>query len=202
MTRARPDTRVRELAAIHVAAKQLGLDRATYEVLLTHVAGVRSSADLDTAGRRRVLDEMRRLGAERPATRTPRGKAQPGQYPGKPHNAASQAMPETISKIEAQLADMGLTWSYADAIARRMFGIARIAWLRDTDKLAAIVAALHVEQDKRGLLAHVEAMHDKLGITGVDWEHMIAGLPKGWQRNRRALNALIDYLEAAPLERE
>lgn len=31
MTRARPDTRARELAAIHVAAKQLSLDRETYE---------------------------------------------------------------------------------------------------------------------------------------------------------------------------
>lgn len=172
--------------AIHALSRQLGLDRDVYEAILQRVAGVRSSTKLDDAGRDKVLDELRMLAGESAPERS---------YPGKPHNFDSSAMPETITKIEAQLADMGLTWSYADAIAKRMFGIARCAWVRQREQLAAIVAALHAEQEKRGLLARVESMRGTLGIAGAAWEAITSGLPRGWQRNRRALRALIKMLE-------
>lgn len=177
--------------AIHVLRRQLNLDRDVYESILQRVAGVASSTLLDDAGRDRVLDELRRLAGEAAPSPAPVSKS----YPGKPHNFASGAMPETITKIEAQLADMGLSWAYADAIAQRMFGIARCAWVRNTPDLAAIVAALHVEQEKRDLLAGVEALREQLGFTGADWEALTAKLPKGWQRNRRALKALLEHLQ-------
>ncbi|MDN5924796.1 MAG: regulatory protein GemA, partial [Xanthomonadales bacterium] len=152
--------------------------------ILLRIAGVTSSTALDDNGLGNVLDELRRLAGESPRA-----------YPGKPHNFySSQAMPETITKIEAQLADMGLTWSYADAIARRMFGLERVAWVRDTPKLAAIVAALYVEQEKRALLASVEQLREQLGVSGHDWEEITAQLRKGWQRNRKALGWLENYL--------
>ena len=59
------ERRRRQLAAIHVlATKRLRLDRETYIALLERVGGVRSSADLDSSGLSRVLDEMRRLAGE------------------------------------------------------------------------------------------------------------------------------------------
>jgi len=66
------DIRQKELGAIHIAAKQLGLDRDAYEAMLWTVARVRSAADLDWAGRKRVLDHLAacgaRIGGKRPAT--------------------------------------------------------------------------------------------------------------------------------------
>lgn len=185
---AKAKRRLQELAAIHVKAKKIQIDREAYVALLTRVAGVTTSANLDSVGRSKVLDELRRLAGETaPAPRA---------YPGKPHNFASNAMPETITKIEAQLADMKLSWSYADAIANRMFGIERVTWCRRQDQLAAIVAALHVEQEKRGLLERIERMRDELQISAGDWEALTAKLPLGWRRNRRSLRAFADRVEA------
>jgi len=43
-------------------AKQLGIDRDTYEAMLHAVARVRSAGDLDWSGRKRVLEHLRHLG--------------------------------------------------------------------------------------------------------------------------------------------
>lgn len=55
-----PDPRRRELALIHIAAKEAGLDDAAYRALLRAVAGVDSARDLDAAGRRAVLARLGR----------------------------------------------------------------------------------------------------------------------------------------------
>lgn len=54
--------RKRELALIHIGAQQLGMDRETYEAMLMGIARVKSSADLDWAGRRKVLDHLAHVG--------------------------------------------------------------------------------------------------------------------------------------------
>lgn len=177
--------------AIHVLRRQLGLERDVYESILQRVAGVASSTQLDDAGRDRVLDELRRLAGEAAPTSKPRKS-----YPGKPHNFYSTAMPEMAAKIEAQLADMKLPWSYADSIAKRMFRIERVAWVRDEAQLRSIIAALHVEAEKRGSLAHVQSERERLRITDAEWAELTAGLPRGWERNRRALAALTEYLDS------
>lgn len=59
---AAPDLRKRDLAAIHIAKAQLGLDDGTYRDTLWTVARVRSAADLDFAGRKAVLDHLRSRG--------------------------------------------------------------------------------------------------------------------------------------------
>lgn len=51
-----------ELAQIHLAAKELGLDRDTYEDMLFSVARVRSAGSLDWAGRKKVLDHLKARG--------------------------------------------------------------------------------------------------------------------------------------------
>lgn len=54
--------RRRDLAAIHVAKKQLGMDDETYRAMLWSLARVRSAGDLDHAGRRAVLDHLKACG--------------------------------------------------------------------------------------------------------------------------------------------
>ena len=54
--------RLRDLALIHLAKQQLGLDDETYRALLWNVAGVRSARDLDALGRAEVLARLREHG--------------------------------------------------------------------------------------------------------------------------------------------
>jgi phage gp16-like protein len=48
-----------------------------------------------------------------------------------------------MGKIEAIILDTGLTWAYADGIARKMFGIDSVRFCDET-QLWKIVAALSV----------------------------------------------------------
>lgn len=68
--------RRRDLAAIHVAKKQLGMDDETYRAMLWSVGRVRSSGDLDFAGRRQVLAHLQACGFKhsRPQARDPQSR--------------------------------------------------------------------------------------------------------------------------------
>lgn len=180
------DKRRRELAQIHMAAKQLGMDEDTYRGMLQQVAGVRSAGKLTQSGRTAVLTHLRSAG----------WKAQPrkrvAQHPGTPANLEREPQ---LQKIEALLAEMQLSWAYADAIARRQFGVERVAWLRKPDQRSAIIAALHVELEKRALLGDVETCLAELGVTLEAFEAQNRHLKKGWRRNRRTLKALATQLQ-------
>lgn len=185
--------RGKSIAAIHVARQQLGMDEETYRDLLERVSAtcgdaVRSAAKLTDRQRQAVLDELRRKGAQI--------KGRPGQYPGKPHNFNSRAMPEMITKIEAQLADMGLSWAYADAIGKRQCGIAKVAWVREETQLKGIIAALDVEQSKRVCNAYIDESVKRLGMGEKQLAELTAKLPKNWRRQLRCLRAMCDHLGA------
>jgi phage gp16-like protein len=68
--------RLRDLALIHLAKGQLGLDEDTYRAMLRGVAGVDSAGDLDAAGRARVLEHLRGRGF-RPLAGARRRQASP-----------------------------------------------------------------------------------------------------------------------------
>lgn len=184
------------IAAIHIARAQLakhGMDEEAYRALIRRVSAAHgmetdSSAKLDDKQRQAVLDEMRRLGAARP------GK--PGRYPGKPHNFNSSAMPEMITKVEAQLADMQLSWAYADAIAKRQCGVAKVAWVRKEEQLKGIIAALDVEQRKRGANAFIDEAVKRLGIGDKQFTELTGKLPANWRRNLHLLKPVCNYLHA------
>lgn len=199
-----PARRRSSIAAIHVCRAQLGLDDDTYRELLARVsrksgAECRSAADLTERQAAEVLAEMRRLGATRPTEPRPRGRSRPAHYPGTPHDV--KELPEEITKIEALLADMKLTWSYADAIARRMYGIERVAWCSKPDQLIAILAALHVEQEKRQLLASITEYAGQNGTT-LDAIAARFRLSTGWQRRRSTMKAVREALLFDALAKE
>ena len=179
------------LSKIHIAKQQLGMDDDIYRGLLARVAGVRSSKELSTRQASAVLNEFERLGWKP----KPSSKAK-----GKPHNF--KELPERIRKIEAQLADMKLPWAYADALARQMFKVERVAWLKLPKQLDALIAALHVEQEKRQLLLEVEGLCKELGVDAPERMAGLEQLPDGWQRQRPILRALVDALNAAVVARE
>jgi hypothetical protein len=109
-------------------------------------------------------------------------------------------MPEMITRVEQLLTAMGLTWSYADAIAKRMFRVERVAWLREPAHLQAIIAALYNEQRKRALFDSIERDRKALGLDDKAWQALTSHRGKGWTRNVRALQAVAAELDARLLK--
>lgn len=142
-----PDSRQRELAAIHLRAKELGLDTADknpaseYRSILWSIGRQHSAADLDQAGRLAVLDHLKaRKRREVPA---PAGAVDHGAKP-----AVQAELQPQINKIEALLSAGGKHWNYAHGIAERMFRVKRLEWCR-ADQLRGVITALE-KQARRG----------------------------------------------------
>lgn len=139
-----PDHRRRELAQIHLAKKQLGLDDETYRDMLFVVARVRSAADLDFAGRSRVLEHLKSRGFRVKST------AKHGKKPKVSEGHAAQ-----LGKIEALLADAGLPWEYlthgkdgAPSLLTRLCGVERLEWATAAH-LQKLITALVIDQRRR-----------------------------------------------------
>jgi phage gp16-like protein len=132
MTCRRPlDPRNAQLAKIHIAIKQLGLDDETYRALLWTVARVKSSKDLDTHGRLAVLEHLKARGFVDRSRRRPSEDREP-----------------LVNKIRAMLHAAERADAYADGIAKRMFGSERFMWCNPA-QLRKIVAALTYDQRRR-----------------------------------------------------
>jgi phage gp16-like protein len=136
------ELRRRQLAAIHVGKKALGLIDEAYRELLSRVAQVHSAADLDEAGRRAVLDEMRRLGFVD-------GNKVRRSHKGRPLNMDSPDRGAQLGKIEAMLLEANRPWAYADAIARRICGVEKISWCTSA-QLRKVIAALVSNAKREG----------------------------------------------------
>lgn len=137
-----PDVlRKSQLAQIHMAKAELGLDEDTYRALLMDVTGVDSAAKLNAMARKAVLDRFKSKGWKNKKHSAPQVTAEKAPY---------------VRKIGALLADMKLSWSYANGIAKQMFKKQRVQWC-DTTQLRAVVAALSKEQAKRQKPAPVGA---------------------------------------------
>lgn len=129
------------LAQIHIAKAQLGLDDETYRAMLWGQARVKSAAQLDHAGRERVLAHMRACGfsARPPVAPTP----------GRPKNMQHPERGAMLGKIEALLLDADRPWAYAHAMGKQMFRVDDISFCHE-GQLHKLVAALVIEQRKRG----------------------------------------------------
>jgi len=131
------DARRRDLATIHIAAKELALSDEDYRALLWTVGRAKSAGDLDAHGRRRVIDHMRSRGF------MPRAK-------GRTKPAPEREL--MVRKIRALLIDHptgAKPDAYADGMARRMFKVDRFEWLQP-DQMRSLIQALEVDKTRRG----------------------------------------------------
>lgn len=141
-----PDPRrARDLARIHLAKKELGLNEETYRSLLKSTTGKDSASAMGPGERWKVLLQLGRMGAKSGA---PAGSEGGKPYPGKPTMVPVEAV-ALISKIEALLADAKRPWAYAHAMAKRMFHQDQVQ-LCDPDELRRIVAALAYDAKRHG----------------------------------------------------
>ncbi|MFV2030530.1 gp16 family protein [Neisseria sp. S1] len=124
------------MAKIKIAQKQLDMADDAYRAMLVRVAGKNSCSDMTEQELDRVLNEMQRMGFRplKPSHGT------------RPHRRSSaDAM---MRKIEALLADGGLHWNYAHAMAKRMFKVDRVEWLSDGN-MHKLVAALQIAANRK-----------------------------------------------------
>lgn len=127
--------RNQQLSKIHIAKKDLGLDEDTYRALLQRIAGKGSAKDLTPLDAAKVLQELERLG----------WKSKPGR--AKPKPAVDRA--KLVGKIEAQLAEAGRPWGYADGMAQKMYKVERLEWL-NAKQLQGVVSALVYDAKRHG----------------------------------------------------
>lgn len=135
MSKLARDHRNRELAQIHIAKQQLCMTDEDYRAMLWAKGRVRSSKDLDYAGRKAVIDHLVSLGFK--ITRK-----------GRPHNIGSAARGPQLKKIEALLADAGRPWAYVSGMAKRMFQVDRVDLCHE-GQLQALIAALTYDQQRQ-----------------------------------------------------
>ncbi len=127
---------------IHIAKKQLNLADEDYRAILIAKGGVSSSKDLDHAGRDRVLAYFQTLGFKPKAAANPKRPTRPTPAPEKL---------KLVRRIRAQLISLDrLPDTYADGIAKQMFGVDFYEWATP-EQLHKISAALGVQQAKKGV---------------------------------------------------
>jgi phage gp16-like protein len=131
--------RKRDLAKIHVAKKQLGLDDDSYrQIILRLTGGIHdSAAPLNVAQRRLLLAEFQRLGWK-PQAKTEATTSLPV--------IARQSAQKMLWKIGQLLGERG--WPYADGMVRHMFQIDSVRFATD-QQLHKLIAALEIDQKRR-----------------------------------------------------
>lgn len=139
-------TRQRQIAQIHIAKKDLGMDDDTYRAMLMGVAGVDSSSKLDYAGMTKVLKHLRASGFAAKAGGNEWGfvfKLTLGR----------QRHAKKIYRLAQRLgtADQPKSKAYIEGIAAQMAGTTKPLEFCDEDDLHKIVQALEVHCKRQEL---------------------------------------------------
>ncbi len=125
------------MAKIHFYKRELGLDDDAYRLMLRNIGGVDSAKDLDSAGATKVISHLMSVIGQRLLDNPTKGR---------PTNVAERG---ELAKIEALLSEGGKPWAYADAIAKRIYGVERVQFC-DGKQLGGIIAALSRDASRHG----------------------------------------------------
>lgn len=135
----RTDLKSREIQLIKIAQKQLGLDDETYRDMLWTAARVKSSTELDFAGRKKVLDHLKECGFKVTA------KVNEWKFID---TAAADRQP-LLRKICMVCKSMGVGKAYAEGAAKRQSGVDRKLEMMDEGQLWMLAGVLeHTRKSK------------------------------------------------------
>lgn len=124
--------RNRLIRLIHVGRRELALDEDTYRALITDVSGSpdrNSSSGLNDRELQQVVDRMKATGFK-----------VTNNFGRRPTPTASRA--SLIAKLEAQLAEAGRPWVYADGMAKRICKVDKVDWCT-AEQLHKLIAAMY-----------------------------------------------------------
>lgn len=127
----------KQIAVIHIAKAKTGMSDDAYLDMLRSM-GVGSSTELDQSGFDEIMRRFKSGGFKRVHSSAKKSGM---------HRDPALENRRLLEKIGALLADMKLPWSYADAIARRMYRIEKVRWC-GAEQLRGIVVALLKKQEK------------------------------------------------------
>lgn len=133
-----PEQRRKDLAMIHLAKKELGLDDDMYRDILKQCCGVESSAELDQPNRRKLLAFFRG-----------RGWGRKDHRQNRPKNMNVPDRSRLLKKIEALLAEAQRPWSYADTLAKKMWKVDSLTFC-EPKHLNGIISALVRDAQRHG----------------------------------------------------
>jgi len=134
-----------QLAVLHVAAKNLGLDRDTYEDVLFSAARVRSSKDLDAAGFEAVMERFKELGWTNPNQKPFRRRNPRIQHAAPLGNTVSGAQQGLLQHLYSELG--------MDSLARQKGFNARVLrgrpWPQTRAEAGKVIEALKDMVERR-----------------------------------------------------
>ena len=172
---------------VHIGAAKAFADDDTRRAWQQDRTGHASCRDMTTPQLQALADELRQKGAL--ASRPPKRAGR------KPFNRSPY-----MAKVEALLADMGLSWQYAEGIAWRLTGgrglaphaepgVKRLEWVRDERTFRGLIAALEAEQTKRHLMGQIVEHLRVLDLPLAHVDSLVSEKLAGhkWQRNIPAL---------------
>ena len=128
----------KEKAVLHIAKAQLGMGEAAYRDMLASV-GCRSSVELNYSKYDQLMVRLKAAGFRHVHTSAKKSGM---------HREPSTYKKPMISKMGAILAELQLPWSYADGIAKQMFGIERVRFC-DTGQTHKVLQALIIHQRRK-----------------------------------------------------
>ncbi len=128
----------KEKAVLHIAKGQLGMSEETYRDMLASV-GCRSSVELDFSKYAQIMARLRTAGFKHVHNSAKRSGM---------HREPSSDKKLMLSKMEAILSDLQLSWAYADGIAKQMFGVNRVRWC-SFDQARKVLQALIYHQRRK-----------------------------------------------------
>lgn len=191
--------RNKELAAIHVAKRDLGLDDVAYREVVNRISGGRtdSSGRLTQAERTALLEELRGRGFGRAGDRVP-----------------SRKQLFKIRRLWTALWNLGALAEYSpaslDAFCKRTAGVDKAMWLNPTGA-NQVIEGLKAWCGREGFEASDNAMDAKRGLLRAIWAKLrAAGALKSdrpdaldvWAANHAApRRAGLDHLDAKQLDR-
>lgn len=127
-----------EKAIFHIAKVQLGMSEAAYRDMLASV-GCRSPIELDFIKFDQIMARLKAAGF--------RHISAPAKKSGMHREPAAHKKP-MIAKMGAILEELQLPWSYADGIAKQMFGVDRVRFC-DIEQTYKVLQALIVYQARK-----------------------------------------------------
>jgi phage gp16-like protein len=134
MAKSNPQSRNNELAQIHIAKSQLGIDDETYRAMLWTVCRVKSAADLDYAGRRRVLEHLKSRGWKNKPARKAKSRI-----------LASDDQSKMIRALWLELHDVGAVKDSSEAAlasyVKRITKVEALQWL-NTNQASVVIETL------------------------------------------------------------